>query len=79
MARNKLDMITAKEEKTGVQDTPEAEREEPDSEEMQKKAERRAKKSAWIILIRKQRFSVLLSDGSCPQLNRTVYSARPAR
>ena len=44
MARNKLDMIAAKEEKIGVQDTPEAEREEPDSEEMQKKAERRARR-----------------------------------
>ena len=44
MARNKLDMIAAKEEKIGVQDTPEAEREAPDSEEMQKKAERRARR-----------------------------------
>ena len=44
MARNKLDMIAAREEKIGGQDTPEAEREEPDSEEMQKKAERRARR-----------------------------------
>lgn len=49
MARVKLDMISAKEEKLGIVDEGEAEREAPTVEEMEKKAEKRAKRKVLGI------------------------------
>lgn len=49
IARNKIKMIEAKEEKRGIKDEPEAEREAPTVEEMEKKAEKRAKRKVLGI------------------------------
>ncbi len=49
MARKKIEMIEAKEEKLGIKDEPEAEREAPTVEEMEKKAEKRAKRKVLGI------------------------------
>lgn len=49
MARKKIKMIEAKEEKLGIKNEPEAEREAPTVEEMEKKAEKRAKRKVLGI------------------------------
>ncbi len=49
MARKKLKMIEVKEEKLGIKNEPEAEREAPTVEEMEKKAQKRAKRKVLGI------------------------------